>query len=192
MKVKRLNLLFADRLGRSPNGSPLYKWMRGEEYEHFRLKGTDMKVISHETGLIAPVPVYDRVEAYPHMVGRWTLGHWLPMDQRVHEDRLGNKFPFHKEGIYFPMLVMKEGKDPDLDTTEYFIQQVRAEREKGADQAEAEVDAMLERSDKNVWNTLYSIIDDATTAFGINPGTRSGGVSLPSAESNRSHVWQNE
>jgi len=180
MKIDKLNRLLADRLGRHSYGGGLYKWVQAHDLKHYRYVGDDMVVVSKVTGLVAPKPKFQEVEAYPHLGRRWVFAGWQASEKKEWESKFGSRVVFHGHGQYFPVLVMREGKKPDLDITEFFMQQVRAERSKTPVQDEQETEEMLARKDRTAWNQLYDIIDDATTAFGNDPGKRSGGVSFAS------------
>lgn len=181
MKVNKLNDLLAERLGRNPHGGPLYKWVQAHELRHYRYLGDDWKVISLETGLLAPTPQFKDVPAYPQAGRRWVFAGWQHLDQAEHERVFGNRVPFRRRGIYVPVLIMREGKVPNRDITEFFIQQVQFERAKTAADEEAEIDKLFAREDRSAWNHIYSVIDDATTAFGADPGKK-GSTSFPSPQ----------
>ncbi len=182
MKIDKLNRLLADRLGRHPYGGPLYKWVQAHDLKHYRYIGDDFVTVSKTTGLVAPKPRFQEVDAYPHLGRRWVFAVWQHAEQKQWESEFGSRALFHRHGQYFPVLVMREGKKPDLDITEFFIEQVRAERAKSAAQVEQEMEDIFAREDRAAWNRIYSVIDDATTAFGNDPGKRSGAVSFPSRE----------
>lgn len=192
MKIDKLNRLLADRLGRHRFGGPLYKWVQAHELKHYRYVGDDFVPVSKQTGLVAPKPRFVEVEAYPHLGRRWVFAVWQHSEEKHWNSEFGSRVLFHRHGQYFPVMVMREGKKPDLDITEFFVQQVRAERSKSATQFEREMEEAVAREDRAAWNQIYNIIDDATTAFGNDPGKRSGGVSFPSKEftHNAEKVWQ--
>ncbi len=191
MKVEKLNRLLAERLGRTPTGAPKYKWVQAHQLKHYRYIGDDWVKVSKVTGLVAPTPKFMEVVAYPHLGQRWVFAVWQFIERQEWDHTFGSRVPWPSKGQYFPLLVMREGKKPDLDITEFFVGQVKADRAKTPADVESEMEAAMERDDRATWGRIYDMIDDATTAFGNDPGKRSGGVSFASKEFKRNaeRVW---
>ncbi len=185
MKIDKLNRLLAERLGRTPTGGPRYKWVQAHQLKHYRYIGDEWVQASKVTGLVAPKPQFMEVVAYPHLGQRWVFAVWQHVSREDWDKAFGSRVVFHKEGQYFPLLVMREGRKPDLDITEFFIGQVNTDRSKTIADVEQELETSQERVERSTWGRIYDMIDDATTAFGTKPGSRSGGVSFPSKEFKR-------
>jgi hypothetical protein len=83
-------------------------------------------------------------------------------------------------GYYIPTdVVMKPGTRPTLDQTWHWIGQIRRTRNATPAEYEQMVEAEIEREDQRSYRTLLDMIENELTAFGNNPGKRSGGISFP-------------
>jgi hypothetical protein len=141
-QIRKLNDLLGERLGRNPHGEPLYKWVQAHELRHYRYTGDKWSKVSKQTDIVAPTPQFQDVPAYPHAGRRWAFTSWQPANEAEWNKAFGSRVPFRRRGLYVPVLIMREGKVPNQDITEFFIQQVKAERTK----TEADVAEDIDRT----------------------------------------------
>jgi hypothetical protein len=79
---------------------------------------------------------------------------------------------------------MRPGLYPSLEITEYFVRCIRYSRSRSLADWDNEMEDILAREERDSFNKTYDQIQDACTAFGAKPGSRSGGVSFPVKELN--------
>jgi len=199
-RIERCNKLLED-VGRNPFGEPLYKWVFLPTLRHLRYKvgKDDWKL--HTCGakddgsliqIWVPQPNFEEVPAFPHLGPRWALCYWQYMDPMTFHRQFGSHVIWPPQGYYFPTnKIMKPGFVPNLDVTEYFIQCIRYSRGKSLADLEQEFTDDVEREEKAYFNRIHDQILDACTAFGNDPGKRSGGVSFPSVTKKESNVIYN-
>jgi hypothetical protein len=179
-EIKKCNELLGRELGRNPHGDPLYKWEHGSNLVHYRHTGDNMQKVGN---LYLPRPSYVPVPAYPHLNDRWMLAFWtfLPEDEWL--AAFGNKMLWSKQGNYYPTnAICKVGKVPNYDYTQELIAKIQLQRNTPVSKYEEEWANEEERRDRAVFNTIHDVISDSLTAYGNDPGKRSGGVSFPAPE----------
>lgn len=177
-EVQWANEALARELGRNPHGENLYKWVHSSDLVLMRFTGNKM-VKASTSGLLLPEPQYTKVRAYPHMGDRWLLAMWKYYSESEWLTQFGYKMAWPQRGDYYPTdLLLKPGKTPDVRTTEEIMQMVRHTRAISAKEAEARWESEDQARERALHGVIADIIDDALTAFGNDPGKRSGGVSF--------------
>jgi hypothetical protein len=180
-EVAKANKLLGAELGLNPYGEPRYKWLETTDISHHMYRD-DQWVRSKDSHLYINQPEYKKLEFFAQMFGkRWLLGIWMFTPEPEWRQMFGNKIVWSSRGNYWPTnLIMLEGKRPTISITEEIIQRYRRQQEVIASgELDQRFEAEEERKDRALYNTIHDIIDDSLTAFGNDPGKRSGGVSLP-------------
>ncbi len=179
--VKKLNERIGACLGRNPAGEPLYKWVYSEDYFHWMRDITGYQEVKQPGGFITMEPIYKRRKMVPHMEDTWMIAHWHEADpEYAWRIKYGSDALWPREGYWTPVNAWAErGQLPDDSLTDKIIELVSKYRaisgQEIYDEAEQAVDAQ-ERAEDNL---RKDIIDDACTAFGAIPGSRSGSTSFP-------------
>jgi len=177
-------------LGRNPFGQGLYQWVFAPTVRLWRYREgkDDWRLRDYGNGVVlwVPEPVFEEYPAFPHIGPRWCLAIWQYIPRPEFERRFSRRTFWPPQGIYFPTdKIMKPGVAPTLDVTRYFMSCIRYSREKTLADHEAEIEALMDREDRESFCRMHDMILDACTAFGNDPGKRSGGVSFPSTEKER-------
>lgn len=186
MTTEQLNEFLGTRLGRNPYGEPVYKWVHSDSFMHFMKDANGLAEVKLPSGLIVMEPTYTERKARPDLIDTWLIAHWhAPEPQSVWLAKYGTRALWPRRGYYTPVDAWEDrGKPPTLAHTERvvdLVRRIRAMSDTAAamrDEA-AKTEAEIDRDERSVDSLRSDIIDDACTAFGALPGSRSGGVSIP-------------
>lgn len=193
--VQKLNERIGDCLGRNPHGDPLYRWIHSEGYFHWMrdISGYEERLVKVKggawvkfkgkryKGFISMEPVYRERKMMPHFEDVWLIQHWHEAESEASwRIKYGSDALWPRMGYWTPVNAWAErGQLPTESLTDKIIEIVRKRRAMTAQEIYREGERELEAIDRHVDNTRAAIIDDACTAFGAIPGSRSGGVSIP-------------
>ncbi len=193
--LDRENDLLATELGYE-QGKPRYQW-RFSENLYMPMRDKDGKynyIANPATGIIEAQPVFVQRKMTPHLHRQWVMCKWLdPGPEATWREIFGSWVEYPLNGYYAPTNIeLDEGISP-WDTNEgksvtyWFLAVARKDAAKTLEDLKAEGDAIVARQEKRRDDQLDEIIGESLLPFGIVPGTRSGGVSLPSAASTAAH-----
>jgi hypothetical protein len=167
--IGKLDQKLGDLLGRNPRGEPLYRWFYSEAWLHLMNLGDWRGSRTEHRKMVSLEDV-------------WLIGHWHPpLTRSEWERQYGLKLLWPENGLYVPTNVtLAEGEFPTMDTTDQIIATIRKHRTKSYEDFYRDGEAIIARREKAAESVRSDIIDDACTAFGNDPGTRSSSVSFPS------------
>lgn len=177
MGVEACNKMLAD-LGTNPLGDPIYRWARASDLWFYRWVSRDW--VRNANGIYVPDHQFERYRPFEHLGDRWCLciWQWMPEDEFVRQ--FGERAYWPARGFYFPTdKVLKPGVEPTKDLTEYIMACIRYTRSKTLSDLETEVEDALTKEERASFSRILDAVNDALTAFGNKPGSRSGGVSFP-------------
>jgi len=182
-KIDKLNELLGREIGRNTYGEPIFKWVFLPTLLHKRYNVGKDDWAKRPSGVWVPEPTFRDVQAFPHLGDRWGICKWQFVPKDTWDQIYGSRTVWPPRGYYFPTdVIMKPGFRPDMTWTEYWIGQIRLTMSKSAKEFEEKLEHDMKAEDDYQFRTMYDAILDACTAFGNKPGSRSGGVSLPSYE----------
>ncbi len=121
----------------------------------------------------------------PQLDQQWLLSIWKWTPEPVWRARFGTDLVWPARGMYFPVdgSALHPGLEPTVDITLDFVRHMRAQRELSLAELSDGFEKAVNLEEKHAADLRSDIIDDLTTAFGhANPGSRSGGISMPSAD----------
>lgn len=148
---------------------------------HHMKDSNGLKEVTLSSGLIVMEPTYTERKARPDLVDTWLIAHWHePEPESSWLAKYGTRALWPRRGYYTPVDAWEDrGKPPTLAHTERVVDLVRRTRKMTASDVAAETEQAINQREKSAAGTQSDIIDDACTAFGALPGSRSGGVSIP-------------
>ncbi len=210
-KRAQLDNLLGRDLGRNKFGEPNYKWQFSERFFHNMVIagkrnwnekplfddagqpvlepptfGTFGEMIPGKQKCIITLSRETQVRKMcPQLNQQWLLSIWSWTPEPVWRAKFGTDLEWPARGMYFAVdgSALHPGLEPTVDITQAFIDHMRWQREQTMQQLIEESERAIDLEEKHAGDRIYDIIDDATTAFGhANPGSRAGGVSVPTAE----------
>jgi hypothetical protein len=191
---RKENALLATELGYE-QGMPRYQWRWSEHLLFpFRVEGESVENRS-PGGLVILEPKYELRKAANHLFRQWVICKWLdPGPEDQWRAAYGAHMEYPRNGIYFPTNVVL---DPDInpcDTneagvsiTQVIVGMIREQAKKSLADWKKEGEDIIAYKEKLNDHRIDEIVGDVLLPFGHEPGTRSGGVSLPSAASSVNH-----
>ena len=186
--VARLNELFRV-FGECPLGLR-YKWVWTPDMEFYVMSGNAYTLACAAEwkptvgGILAP-----QYDAYRKM--RWSdvygpcwiiAKYWKPMSEKEWHDLYGAQIPWPRQGEYHAIenLKLLPGREPSDRTTKAIIWMIHQDNQKTYQDHIQEGDQLREQEMQSTMSRIESELTDTLTAFGKVPGSRGGGVSLPS------------
>jgi hypothetical protein len=132
-------------------------------------------------GFITMEPVYKRRKMMPQYEDTWLIAHWHEADpEHAWRIKYGSDALWPREGYWTPVNAWQErGQLPDDSLTDKIIELVSKYRVISGQQIYDEAESAVNAQERDLDNLRKDILDDACTAFGATPGSRSGGVSFP-------------
>lgn len=196
-EIKRFNDLLGSELGRNPYGEPVYRWENSEHVLRRKVvcnglkpaeRWVDRPVLDERgepTGKTLAVreQIVAAEKAWPWLDHQWVVTKWCFTPYEEWNAAFGTLLDWPERGYYHPTNAeLEAGQSPTVAITQEFIGLMRKELGRTFSDYMEQSESGLDRWDKANESQIEDIIADATTAFGNIPGTRSGGVSLPSPE----------
>lgn len=180
-KIEKLNELLGREQGRRTNGEPIFRWLHLPSLTYRRWKEWAWNLRQGDGAqLWVPESKFESKQAFPWLGDRWALCKWQEVTESSWTQTFGSRsiFPLNG-GYYFPTdVIMKPGFEPDEDVTRFWIGQINLTRSKSAADYEDMLETEQKREERHTFNTVHDAVLDACTAFGNDPGKRSGGISF--------------
>jgi hypothetical protein len=121
----------------------------------------------------------------PQLDNQWLLSIWKWTPEPVWRAKFGTDLIWPARGMYFPVdgSALHPGLEPTVDITLDFIRAMRQLLQTSEQELIDGYEKAVDLEEKHAADLRSDIIDDLTTAFGhAKPGSRSGGVSMPTPE----------
>lgn len=188
-EIQRMNKRLGDALGMNPHGEPAYKWIWVNTWMHFMQDQNGYEPKATETGLIVMAPKYIPRRMVPGLDDpnsphrdRWHVGHWHDSgDEYAWRQMFGSAALWSRFGHYsMTDIWSQQGQAPNQQTTDDLIVRVKQFRAMTVADARKKFAEEATKQEYDKDNLRLDIIGDAMTAFGNDPGKRSGSVSFPS------------
>jgi hypothetical protein len=128
--LKRYNRMFAQELGRHPNGfDPLFKWVRTKDLFYLIEAPVDMRT---PAGLFVTVSGYRKITWEERLGTGWVVASWQsPGSESAWKAKYGNVLPYPPNGMYYPIPNSFLQCDPTEDITMEAIMKIRQPLEEG-------------------------------------------------------------
>jgi hypothetical protein len=185
-EIERLNDRLGSDLGRNPFGEPVYRWGYSESMFHDMIVAGEFDMVDTPSGLVVCEPAVERRKLCPTLDHQWVIVKWCDAgSEEAWRAQFGSRLLWPRRGYVVPTnMCLAPGEVPDFTVTVEVIGKVRAERQKSYFDYVNESQSEMERTERKDHERLVDMIANECTAFGnIKPGSRSGGVSFPSAQS---------
>jgi hypothetical protein len=192
--LDRENTLLAAELGMEC-GQPRYQWRFSENLYFPMRDGNKWDYVADEsTGIIVAKPVFVLRKMAPLLHRQWVMCLWMnPGTERDWKDNFGAKAEYPRNGYYAPTSIeLDEGINP-WDTNEgksvtyWFLAVARKDAAKSKADLDAEGLAIIEHNERKTDHQMDELIGDCLLPFGHIPGSRAGGISLPTPDSAANH-----
>lgn len=190
-KARQLNRKHFALFGFNPFGGLNYQWMRATEL-HFLIEPTETSMVQTPAGLWVPGELQYERHSWGEMRGAdgkplgnsWVMAHWVaPISEAAWKTKYQNKAPWPKHGEYAPIENWVCRRDEDLENESAHAEfALRQHLSKTYDDFLEDATAAAQKVKRDEREEFGDFVDDAMTAFGNIPGSRSTGVSLPSKE----------
>lgn len=205
-QLARLDNLFGRELGFNKFGEPRYRWKWSETFLHNMVLEGKQEWIRKELppegveipgpgfelntgiGLYIPRPTTQVRKMCPWLQEQWIIAmwYWSPRDEWIKSFGSILEWPHRGFYMYVDGTDLPKGVEPTTHITSDFCGAMKHQQTKTVADLEAEVEAGMARQERHIDNHIDDVLSDATTAFGAaKPGTRSGGISIPSSEFSR-------
>jgi hypothetical protein len=131
-ELKRINRIFAQELGRIPNGfDPKYKWVRTKDLYYLIETPVDMRT---PAGIYVTVNGYRKITWEERIGTGWVVAAWqAPGSETAWKAKYGNVLPYPPNGMYYPIPNSYLQSDPTEDITMEAIMKIRSPIEEGYD-----------------------------------------------------------
>lgn len=166
-----------------------YKWVWTPDMEFYVMAGNayslacaaDWKPTA--SGVLAPTYTQYRKVKWSEVHGPcWILAKWWkPMSETDWIRLYGAQIPWPKQGEYHAVenIKLRPGVEPSENTTRVVCWLIAEDNKKTLADHVREGDEIVASEQKQIENEITDEAADLMTAFGKVPGSRSGGVSLP-------------
>lgn len=137
--------------------------------------------VLNRKGFVTMDPEYIERKMCPQFKDVWLVAHWHPpQPEHIWYKLYGSDAIWPRKGFYNQTNAWAEiGQLPTDSLTDKFIEIVRRQQSMTAQAQYEEAARKFDAIDRDADRQREDMIDDACTAFGNLPGTRSGGVSFP-------------
>ncbi len=167
--LKRLNRIFAEDLGRAPNGLPLYKWTRTRDLFYLIEDSVDIRT---PAGLYATTEDYRKV-TWEHRLGGecpWVIATWQdPGSPRDWFAKYKRVIPYPPQGMYFPLVGSQIPCDPTPEITQEAIHKIKAQLSESFEQTLSRLVDQADAADAQMKSELDDQIDSDWPAFNCEP-----------------------
>lgn len=194
-KARQLSQQHFTEFGFNPHGGLKFQWMRACDISVHIEPSDDGEFVQGESGLWIPGGKKYERHSWGEMRGAddaplgncWMLAKWnssIPEEEWWR--RFGDLAPWPKHGEYTPIENWICRRDEDLEReSAHAAYALRQHLGKKFNDFLDESNAKAEKNKRDERNLIGDFVDDAGTAFGNIPGSRSTGVSFPAKEAIR-------
>lgn len=166
--LKRFNRIFAQELGRHPNGvDPLFKWIRTKDMFYLIEAPVDMLT---PAGLYATVNGYRKITWEERLGTGWVVASWkAPGTETEWKAKYGKVLPYPPQGLYYPIPNSFMMSDPTIDITMEAVAKIRQPLEEGYEKILARCKDEIEVEDAQRVSDLSDEIDSDWPVFDGQP-----------------------